>query len=72
MWVPQGARLGRSAGSADDALLGHVRPDGGVQFSRDHTIANIRCTLFALQALYLSARQDAREPAPIDAFQLLV
>lgn len=63
-----GDRLHRLA----DALLGYVRPDGGVQSSHDHAIANTRCTLFALQALYLSARQGAREPAPIDAFQLLV
>jgi hypothetical protein len=55
-----------------DALLGFVRPDGGVVFSRDEAIANTRCTLFALQALYLSARKDTREPAPTAAFQLLV
>lgn len=55
-----------------DALLGYVLPDGGVQFSHDHALADTRCTLFALQALYLSARQGAREPAPIAAFQLLV
>jgi hypothetical protein len=61
-------RLNRLA----DALLGYVRPDGGVQSSHDHAIANTRCTLFALQAPYLSARQGAREPALIDAFQLLV
>jgi hypothetical protein len=55
-----------------DALLGYVRPDGGVQFSHDDAGADTRCTLFALQALYLSARQGAREPAPTAAFQLLV
>jgi hypothetical protein len=55
-----------------EALLGYVRTDGGVQFSHDHAIANIRCTLFALQALYLSARQGAHEPAPSAVFQLLV
>jgi hypothetical protein len=43
-----GDRLHRLA----DALLGYVRPDGGVQSSHDHAIANTRCTLFALQALY--------------------
>jgi hypothetical protein len=55
-----------------DALLGFVRPDGGALFSHDEAIANTQCTLFALQALYLCARQDAREHAPTAAFQLLV
>lgn len=55
-----------------DALLGFVRPDGGVLFSHDQSIANTWCALFALQALHLSARQGAREPAPTSAFQLLV
>jgi hypothetical protein len=54
-----------------DALLGHVRPDGGVLYSHDYAIADTRCALFALQAMYLSARQSAREPAPTVAFQLV-
>jgi hypothetical protein len=55
-----------------DALLRFVRPDGAVLFSHDQAIADTRCTLFALQALYLSARKDMREPAPTFAFQLLI
>jgi hypothetical protein len=55
-----------------DALLGYVQPDGGVVISHDHTIADIRGTLFALQALYLTALRSACEPAPTVAFQLLV
>jgi hypothetical protein len=55
-----------------DALLRFVRPDGAVLFSHDQAIADTRSTLFALQALYLSARKDMREPAPTSAFQLLV
>jgi hypothetical protein len=49
-----------------------VRPDGAVLFSHDQAIVDTRSTLFALQALYLSARKDVREPAPTSAFQLLV
>ncbi len=55
-----------------DALLRFVRPDGAVLFSHDQAIADARSTLFALQALYLSARKDMCEPAPTFAFQLLV
>jgi hypothetical protein len=55
-----------------DALMGFVRPDGGVLFSHDQAFANTWCAMFALQALHLSAREGAREPAPISAFQLLV
>jgi hypothetical protein len=55
-----------------DALLGFVRPDGGVLFSRNEATANTRCALFALQALDLSARKDTCEPTPTAAFQLLV
>jgi hypothetical protein len=55
-----------------DALLDLVRPDGAVIFSHDQAIVDTRSTLFALQALYLSARKDMQEPAPTAGFQLLV
>jgi hypothetical protein len=35
------------------ALLGSVRPDGGVRFSGDQDIANVWCAMFAHQALLL-------------------
>jgi hypothetical protein len=55
-----------------DALVGFIRPDGGVLFAKDQTIANTWCAMFAHQALYLHARQDAEDPAPDTAFAYLV
>jgi hypothetical protein len=55
-----------------EALLGFVRPDGGVVFSHDQGVANSWCAMFAHQALYLRARENAGEPVPAAAFELLV
>lgn len=48
-----------------DALLRHVRPDGGLAFSRGQEVANAWCAMFAHQALTLYSRAfegDGREP----------
>ncbi|MET9375445.1 hypothetical protein ABZX98_15000 [Streptomyces sp. NPDC002992] len=42
------------------ALLGFVRPDGGVLFSGDQDIANVWCAMFAHQALLLHSRGHSR------------
>jgi hypothetical protein len=59
-------------GLLTEALLGFVRPDGGVVFSHDQGVANSWCAMFAHQALYLRAREGAQEPVPPAAFELLV
>jgi hypothetical protein len=43
-----------------DALLRHVRADGGVRFSLDQPAANTWCAMFAQQALALHARAGDR------------
>jgi hypothetical protein len=55
-----------------DALLGFVRPDGSVLFSRDQSISNTWCAMFAHQALYLRVCEDARTGLPASAYELLV
>ena len=55
-----------------EALLGFVRPDGGVAFSLDQGLANSWCAMFALQALHLSARESAGQALPFAAYELLV
>jgi hypothetical protein len=61
-------RLDRLTG----ALLGFVRPDGGVLFSLDQSISNTWCAMFAHQALYLRACEASRSKQPAAAYQLLV
>lgn len=55
-----------------DALLGFVRQDGGVLFSREQSISNTWCAMFALQALYLRARAGKSDAVPATGFELLV
>lgn len=54
------------------ALMGYVRPDGGVLFARDQSIANTWCAMFAQQALYLHARRHSADPVPLAATEYLV
>lgn len=61
-----GERLDRLA----DALVGFVRFDGGLLFAKDQTISNAWCAMFAHQALYLHAHQNARNPLSDDLFRL--
>jgi hypothetical protein len=49
----QGGRWAGRLEGLKRALLGFVRPDGGVQFSGDQDIANVWCAMFAHQALLL-------------------
>jgi hypothetical protein len=51
------------------ALLGYVRPDGGVLFSLDQSISNTWCAMFAHQALHLRTCENA---LPASAYELLV
>ena len=46
-----------------EALLAHVRPDGGVLFSLDQQVSNAWCAMFAHQALTLHARAGDGTPA---------
>jgi hypothetical protein len=55
-----------------DALIGLVRPDGGVRFARDQDISNTWCAMFAHQALYLYSRRGADLPAIEAGYELLV
>ena len=55
-----------------EALLGFVRPDGGVLFARHQPISNTWCAMFAHQALYLRARDGTPDALPRYAFDLLV
>jgi hypothetical protein len=55
-----------------DALLGFIRPDGGVLFSADQSISNTWCAMFAHQALFLRACEDARTKPSATAYELLV
>ena len=55
-----------------DALLGLLRPDGGVLFCAHQPISNTWCALFAHQALCLRARDIAGEPLPANTFEYLV
>jgi hypothetical protein len=54
------------------ALLGFIRPDGGVLFALDQSISNCWCAMFAHQALYLRACEDERATLPSTAYELLV
>ncbi|MBT2489635.1 hypothetical protein J7E96_14125 [Streptomyces sp. ISL-96] len=54
------------------ALLGFVRPDGGVLFSGDQDIANVWCAMFAHQALVLRSRSDDQVPLTAVVWELLV
>lgn len=65
VWTDRLDRLAR-------ALVDFVRPDGGVLFSADQTIANAWCAMFAHQALYLYACDSARDAVPARAYDLLV
>jgi hypothetical protein len=49
------------------ALLGFVRPDGGVLFSGAQDIANVWCAMFAHQALLLHSRDAGRAPSDLHA-----
>jgi hypothetical protein len=55
-----------------DALIGFVRPQGGVLFAQDQPISNTWCAMFAHQALYLHAIAHTSQPLPAAAFDLLV
>jgi hypothetical protein len=54
------------------ALLGFVRPDGGVLFSGDQDIANAWCAMFAHQALLLHSRSADQAPLAAVVSELLV
>ena len=54
------------------ALLGFVRPDGGVRFRLNQEMSNAWCAMFAHQALWLRRREGARNDLPSAAFDLLV
>lgn len=49
------------------ALLGFVRPDGGVLFSGAQDITNAWCAMFAHQALLLHSRDAGRAPSDLNA-----
>ncbi|MER7403025.1 hypothetical protein ABT373_11195 [Streptomyces sp. NPDC000070] len=49
------------------ALLGLVRPDGGVLFSDGQDIANAWCAMFAHQALLLHSRSADQAPVRLNA-----
>ncbi|MDT5016059.1 MAG: hypothetical protein QOD39_2219 [Mycobacterium sp.] len=55
-----------------NALLGFIRPDGGVLFALDQSISNTWCAMFAHQALYLRACDGAQTAPPAAAYELLV
>jgi hypothetical protein len=52
----RGDGWGRRLDALAEALLRHVRADGGVLFSTDRDIANAWCAMFAHQALLLHSR----------------
>ncbi|MET9519202.1 hypothetical protein [Streptomyces sp. NPDC002994] len=54
------------------ALLGFVRPDGGVLFSGDQDIANVWCAMFTHQALLLHSRSADQAPLTAVVSELLV
>ena len=55
-----------------DALIGFIRPDGGVLFARHQAISNTWCAMFAHQALYLYARRGEDLSAIEAGYELLV
>jgi hypothetical protein len=67
-----GSEWSRRLDRLAQSLLTFVRADGGVLFSRDQTISNTWCAMFAHQALALRARAETSDPVPAAAFELLV
>ena len=55
----RGAGSSRGLDGLAEALVPHVRPDGGVAFTAGQERANAWCGMFAHQALVLAARGEA-------------